>query len=245
MNPIEERGYFKIKTVEARKWPYEIPPGYLYYLNQVEFDLLQDWFNKTDEKQYIGDTDQATLSFIGGLIMSGPSIKRIVQLGTYAGLTAIIIGLLLKKTKNEKRLLASIDIDKKMIEFSQKFIYKSELQNIVRLFGGDSSSPDIANSVLSFLGGEPDMIFIDSAHEYEHTIKELNLWYPLLANYGIILLHDTSEIAQNYDPTKKGGVHKALIDWSNQCDIPICLFSPPVYENPVGLGLITKHLHLK
>lgn len=59
-----------------------------------------------------------------------------------------------------------------------------------------------------------DMVFIDTCHEYNHTKKELQAFYEILACNGIIVLHDTND-------EKYPDVAKALseflhipIDWS-------------------------------
>lgn len=37
-----------------------------------------------------------------------------------------------------------------------------------------------------------DVLFIDTSHEYHHTVAELQAWTPYLAPDGVILLHDTN-----------------------------------------------------
>jgi hypothetical protein len=62
------------------------------------------------------------------------------------------------------------------------------------------------NSRLFHMGKEPvhpiHFIFLDDDHEYDHVLKELHAWYPLLSPGGIIAGHDwTPEF---------GGVEKAV-----------------------------------
>lgn len=35
-----------------------------------------------------------------------------------------------------------------------------------------------------------DLLFIDSSHEYQHTLNELQIWSPKIKKNGIIILHD-------------------------------------------------------
>lgn len=35
-----------------------------------------------------------------------------------------------------------------------------------------------------------DLLFIDSSHEYQHTLNELQTWSPKIKKNGIIILHD-------------------------------------------------------
>ena len=37
-----------------------------------------------------------------------------------------------------------------------------------------------------------DVLFIDTSHEYEHTVREIDAWFPLLAPKATVLLHDTN-----------------------------------------------------
>ena len=155
------RQYFNSKS-ENRKWPYPALPGYLYFINDEDHDLLQEWYHATDGL-YEGDTDCTALTFIAGLVMGGPSIKRIVQLGTYAGLTALVVGMILRERSSEG-LMASVDIAEKMVDFTQGYIDKGGLNDRVKLFAGDSASPATAGAVTDFIGGPPQLIFIDSSH---------------------------------------------------------------------------------
>lgn len=39
--------------------------------------------------------------------------------------------------------------------------------------------------------GKIDLVFIDTSHYYAHTVEELKVWTPHVAEDGIIVLHDT------------------------------------------------------
>ncbi len=43
-------------------------------------------------------------------------------------------------------------------------------------------------------GLEPaiDILFIDTSHEYNHTVQEIRSWFPWMAERGKVLLHDTN-----------------------------------------------------
>lgn len=43
-------------------------------------------------------------------------------------------------------------------------------------------------------GVEPviDVLFIDTSHEYAHTVEEIRSWFPFLAARGKVLFHDTN-----------------------------------------------------
>jgi predicted O-methyltransferase YrrM len=78
---------------------------------------------------------------------------------------------------------------------------------------------------------EIDLIFIDSSHEYLHTMEELKLYFHMLSRNGVLILHDTNltnRITRKIDGTpnigwdNQSGVNRALedffnfkIDWNN------------------------------
>jgi cephalosporin hydroxylase len=37
-----------------------------------------------------------------------------------------------------------------------------------------------------------DVLFIDTSHEYSHTLAEINNWFPFLASRGKVFMHDTN-----------------------------------------------------
>jgi cephalosporin hydroxylase len=53
---------------------------------------------------------------------------------------------------------------------------------------------DMDPAVQALLPPEADVLFIDTSHEYEHTLAELRAYMPWLAPGGIALFHDTNLI---------------------------------------------------
>ena len=51
---------------------------------------------------------------------------------------------------------------------------------------------DMDATVQSLLPARCDVLFIDSSHEYEHTLAELRAYVPRVAKGGIVLMHDTN-----------------------------------------------------
>ena len=61
------------------------------------------------------------------------------------------------------------------------------------LLDGDSHSDEIFQNLTALLQGKQiDFLFIDSAHTYDITFKELNEWVKWVRKGGIICMHDTS-----------------------------------------------------
>ena len=50
---------------------------------------------------------------------------------------------------------------------------------------------DIDASVQSLLPARCDVLFIDTSHEYEHTLAELQAFVPRVSAGGVVLMHDT------------------------------------------------------
>jgi len=55
----------------------------------------------------------------------------------------------------------------------------------------DSTSPQTANKVTEYIGeGEIDLLFIDGDHSYEGAKADLNLYFPLVNEGGLVAFHD-------------------------------------------------------
>lgn len=50
---------------------------------------------------------------------------------------------------------------------------------------------DMDPGVYGLLPEVVDILFIDTSHEYEHTVRELELYVPRVAQGGVVLCHDT------------------------------------------------------
>ena len=93
-------------------------------------------------------------------------------------------------------------------------------------------------------------IIIDSSHEYQATLTELDLWYDALAPGGLMVLHDVSRFAADFDVTHQGGVGRAFAEWRKRHPEveTFCLnagsktmeLPRPLYKDACGLGLIHR-----
>jgi cephalosporin hydroxylase len=237
---------------EDRYWWYwdkdYVPPVYS-FLDDNEWNIMKDWYRETDENKFIGESNIPIMCVIQGFVM-GSNISNIVQLGHHSGYSTLLIGFMLRKM-NFKNSFFSIDIDKKVCDFTQKWIEKAELAEFIHIECGDSGDPKFVPQVKQrFNGVGPELIFIDSSHQYDHTLQELNLWYDNLADGGFMLLHDTSDFASSaFDDTKRGGVKKAFQEWVQTKDdiehININSRSyrdvrKNIYLDGCGLGIVQK-----
>lgn len=94
---------------------------------------------------------------------------------------------------------------------------------------GDDCSP----AVLNQLPYDVDIVFIDTSHHYDHTIRELELYLPRVRSGGYIMLHDTELDYPDGGPSIQYPVKKAIgtfcmdhsLTWTN-------------HEHSYGLGII-------
>jgi predicted O-methyltransferase YrrM len=123
------------------------------------------------------------------------------------------------------------------------------------LWSGDVAMPEVPvewfkNPHWTFLPGndidlrfkmpqEIDVLFIDTNHDYRHTLAELRTYVPRLAKGGVALLHDTQwDEGDAYLATPTGPVAQALdyfcqeapYEWTNRGSKP----------GGYGLGLLYR-----
>jgi cephalosporin hydroxylase len=56
-----------------------------------------------------------------------------------------------------------------------------------------------------------DLLFIDTSHLYEHTVEEIRLWFPFLADSATVIFHDTN--LQDYFFRNDGSME---FSWDNR-----------------------------
>jgi predicted O-methyltransferase YrrM len=181
-------------------------------LSDAEWGILDAWFRETEDEELVGEINVPAMCLVQGLV-SGGGIRRIVQLGHYAGYSSLLIGFILRRM-NARKGLFSIDIDAGVTAFTQKWIVRAGLADYVTLHVGDSADPASIQAARAALGAQPQLVLIDSSHQYGHTIRELDGWAPEIPAGALILLHDTSTFAERWDTTAQGGVGRALAEWT-------------------------------
>ena len=227
-----------------------VPPIYS-ELSEAEWATLREWYDETDRNGPVGECAVPLISLLHGLVM-GSSARRIVQLGTCAGYSALLLGWMLRRIKAERGLF-SLDLDPASCEMSRRWIARGGLEDFVEIAEGNSLDPQSPRAARDYLRGDPELVIIDSSHEYQATLAELDLWYGALAPGGLLVLHDVSQFAAEFDVTHQGGVGRAFTEWrkahpdvesfslngdSRSMDLP-----RPLYKDACGVGLIHKALN--
>jgi predicted O-methyltransferase YrrM len=224
-----------------------VPPIYA-ELSEEEWSVLRDWYAETDRNGPIGECAVPLMSLLHGLV-TGNRLARIAQLGTCAGYSALLLGWMLRRM-NAARGLFTLDLDPAVCELSRRWIRRAGLENFVEIAEGSSLDNASIEAARRFFNGAPQLIIVDSSHEYRSTVAELDLWYPVLAPGGILVLHDVSEFAAGFDVTGEGGVRRAFTEW-RKAHPGVETFSlnessrsmeaaRPAYQDACGLGLVHK-----
>ncbi len=101
--------------------------------------------------------------------------KRILELGTYTGYSAISMA----RGLEENGELISVDKNDELYPFAQSFVAKANLEDKIRLISGD------AKEVISSLNGTFDLVFIDA--DKREYIAYYDLLFDKVNNGGFIL----------------------------------------------------------
>jgi predicted O-methyltransferase YrrM len=227
-----------------------VPPIYA-ELSEEEWEVLRDWYAETDRNGPIGECAVPLMSLLHGLV-TGSRFTRIAQLGTCAGYSALLLGWMLRRM-NARRGLFTLDLDPAMCDLSRRWIGRAGLEDFVEIAEGSSLDNRSIEAMRKYFSDAPQLIIVDSSHEYRSTLAELDLWYPLLAPGGILVLHDVSEFAASFDVTGEGGVRRAYAEWRNgHSDVQTFSLNEesrsmddarPAYQDACGVGLIHKPRH--
>ena len=126
--------------------------------------------------------------------------KIIVELGIRGAESSRIFGCI---TQELETRLFGVDIEQ-----PYQFNYNA-LKNSSLVIMDDCEFAPIFKTAIK----EPvDVLFIDTSHLYEHTVRELAAWFPLLANKALVIFHDTILDGKGY--YRKDG--KMEMNWDNK-----------------------------
>lgn len=240
---------------EPRYWWHHLPgceyePAIYAQLNDDERAVMRAWYAEGDAMGQIGECAVPLISLLHGIAM-GNCIRRIVQLGTHTGYSALLLGFTLRRM-NAERALLSFDNDPVMCASARSWIERAGLTSHVQIEEMSSLDPAAPQRVRDFFGEQAELIIIDSSHEYASTSRELDVWYEAVVDGGMLVLHDVSRFAAGFDTTREGGVQRAFFEWrsANPEAETFCLNANsrsmkeprPLYKDACGVGLIHKPL---
>ncbi|HUB08020.1 MAG TPA: class I SAM-dependent methyltransferase [Myxococcales bacterium] len=250
LRPPADRTLFFEGKKNRRYWWHWSPrhryvPAVYDVLSEGEWALLQEWFADTERRELIGEASVPFMSVLQGFVV-GSAIAPIVQCGHYAGYSTLVLGFMLRKMKRQ-RALFTIDIDGAMCDYTRDWVARAGLEEVVTVVRGDSADPEMPGRARAAFGTDISSVLIDSSHQYEHTLRELDLWYGALRPGGLLFLHDVSDFAASFDSTGKGGVSRALKEWTARTQAPCLAVNAAAgpqeeltYKDGCGLGIVQK-----
>lgn len=107
--------------------------------------------------------------------------QRVVELGTRTGESTVA---LLEGVRETGGHLWSIDLD--VCRTAKEMIRSYGYSDSWTFLRGDSADPNVARFTALL-----DLVFVDTSHTYEQTMKEINLWFPQVnPRAGAMLFHD-------------------------------------------------------
>ena len=109
--------------------------------------------------------------------------KLIVELGVRGGESTFVLERVAKLCGAK---LVSVDIDdcSKSSSWSEwSFIHGDDIE-VARKFPAWCAARGLAPSI--------DFLFIDTSHVYEHTVQEIEHWFPMVSANGTVAFHDTN-----------------------------------------------------
>ncbi len=208
--------------------------------------MLLAWYDETLEHNLVGEMAVPMTAAVLGFV-NGSGLRRIVQLGHFAGYSCLMLGWALRRMGAAQGLF-SIDYKQRHTEYSGSWLARAELGEYVGLHTSDSVDPACLVAAREYLGGNPSCVVIDSSHQYAHTLVELDLWFHALVPGGLMFLHDASPMAAKFDRTGESGVRRALDEWLARPGAPaaVTILGPlqhgddAPYADPSGLCVVQK-----
>lgn len=188
-------------------------PPFLRVISDEDHATLIEWHQET-RRRYpdAGSSGVEMMTLLTGLIMSS-EIKRVVQCGHYVGFSTLLLGMI-GRHMDRQRFLYTVDVAEGPSSYTQSWVDKAGLSELVSVAVHDSSDPVCIGEAREYLGGSPDLVYIDSSHQYDHTRAELAQWWSELPPGGLLVMDDVSGWAASYDRTAKGGSHRAAAEFA-------------------------------
>jgi len=140
------------------------------------------------------NSEPAVSAFLGELALRLRS-GTIVELGSFVGWTSAHLALALQAMSSGR--LHCVESDPQFIAVARRNLTRLGLADRVEFHPGLS----LALEVLDGLPRTCDLVFIDTSHRYEDTVREIDQYARRLAPGGCLALHDS---------IRWGGVRRAV-----------------------------------
>lgn len=148
-------------------------------LNKHDFlsaagNLPQEWISEIEVSDFIG-----RLAYMMG-------VRTVIEVGCFVGVTTSYIAKALTTLGGNRRLY-SIDIEKKYLDITTSNLKSLGLLDNFYPILNNSLSADVINDISKVA----DLVFIDSSHQHEETIREILMYSEKLSPNGCLVLHDS------------------------------------------------------
>ena len=146
---------------------------------------------------------QEYLPFLYNITRSYPGV-RVLELGSRKGNSTLAF---LAGAEESGGHVWSCDIDDIAKDPDGMLPYAGS--SLWTFIHGDDMNPGVQGK----LPRDVDVLFIDTSHEYEHTVAELEIFMPRVAPHGIALFHDTRFVFADWDGSSLPPVGQALDEY--------------------------------
>jgi predicted O-methyltransferase YrrM len=137
-----------------------------------------------------------------GIFNSEPSVSRflaqlvfharprtVVELGCFVGWTSVHLAMALEARGSTGRLFC-VDYQQDYLDVTRANLDRHGVAHVAQFVRGMSMD----SAVLASLPPRPDIVFLDTSHEYPDTLREIETYLPRLTPGGFLVIHDTISI---------------------------------------------------
>ena len=149
MGPLRRRRSLRFRTLgHDRFWWHGLDatghaPAAYASLTTREWLALLGWFRATQRTGRIGEVNVPAMDLMHGLVF-GNGLRRLVQLGHFAGYSSLLLGSMLRAVGVREAGLVSFDLDADATAFAERWLRRAGLGRQVRLYVGDSAAPAVS-----------------------------------------------------------------------------------------------------
>jgi cephalosporin hydroxylase len=129
----------------------------------------------------------------------------LVETGTLFGGSAALWAMILEQINPAARVI-TIDIKDRVTEAKKLDIFRRKVDFLI----GSSTDPEIVAEVRRRTKGKKIVVLLDSAHEKDHVLNELEAYSPLVAVGSYLIVQDTVVNGHPIWPNFGPGPHEAV-----------------------------------
>jgi cephalosporin hydroxylase len=112
----------------------------------------------------------------------------VVEMGTFRGGSALYFAHILDGLGLEDSKVITVDVENACQEAAKMPLWKRHVEFIQ----GSSIDPQVADSIRKRTQGKRVLVVLDSVHERQHVLKELEFYAPLVGPGGYVVVEDTN-----------------------------------------------------